>query len=643
MSTKNSSLAPYLFHQGTNYRAYEYMGCHAETQRGEDGSEAEVYVFRVWAPNATEVFVTGDFNRWSNSAPMLRITEGGIWEATLDANLFLQSRIYKYRIVSSSGVGMKADPYGYFSELPPNTASLVGKLPTFNWHDEGWLAHRRETMANGGFYSRPINVYEVHLGSWKRKDDGSFYTYSELAGELACYVKQMGYTHVELMPVMEHPFDGSWGYQVCGYYAPTARYGTPEDLMRFVDIMHEAGIGVILDWVPAHFPKDAHGLYEFDGQPLYEYQGADRMENRSWGTRYFDVARNEVECFLVSNAAYWADVYHVDGLRVDAVAAMLYLDYDREPGEWVPNVYGDNKNLEAIAFFQKLNGFMGAEYPDVMMIAEESTSWSKLTHWGDGGLGFSLKWNMGWMNDILAYEAIDPLFKKYDHNKTTFSLTYCFGEKYVLPISHDEVVHGKKSLLDKMPGEYEQKFANTRAFLTYMMTHPGKKLMFMGGEIGQFREWDYKGQIEWFLLEYESHAKLQLFFAEMNHFYLEHPALWEDDGSWDGFQWINPDDSDRSILSYRRIGRNGEELTVVVNFTPVVYENYEIGVSHAGSYEEILNSDDERFGGSGVGNKTALRAVKKSFREYSHVLRMTVPPLGACILRRKPTARRKTK
>ena len=334
-------------------------------------------------------------------------------------------------------------------------------------------------------------------------------------------------------------------------------------------------------------------------------------------------------------------MYHVDGLRVDAVAAMLYLDYDREPGEWVPNVYGDNKNLEAIAFFQKLNGFMREQYPDVMMIAEESTSWSKLTHWEEGGLGFSLKWNMGWMNDVLAYEAIDPLFKKYDHNKTTFSLTYCFGEKYVLPISHDEVVHGKKSLLDKMPGEYEQKFANTRAFLAYMMTHPGKKLMFMGGEIGQFREWDYKGQIEWFLLNYESHAKLQLFFAEMNHFYLEHPSLWEDDGSWNGFQWINPDDSDRSILSYRRIGRNGEELTVVVNFTPVVYEDYEIGVSRPGYYEEIFNSDDERFGGSGVGNPKSLRATKKSFREYEHVLRMTVPPLGACILRHKPAARRK--
>ena len=633
MDTQNT-LAPFLFHQGTNYRAYDYMGCHAVMRTATDGVEKTVYIFRVWAPNATAVFVTGDFNGWSNSAPMLRITEKGIWEAELEAELFSESRVYKYRVCSPNGEFLKADPYGFFMEEPPETASLVGILPSFRWHDEGWLQHRKTTMSNG-FYGQPLNIYEVHLGSWKRKDDGSFFSYSEIASDLACYVKQMGYTHVELMPVMEHPFDGSWGYQVCGYYAPTARYGTPEDFMRFVDIMHEAGIGVILDWVPAHFPKDAHGLYEFDGQPLYEYQGEDRMEHKEWGTRCFDVARNEVECFLVSNAAYWADVYHVDGLRVDAVAAMLYLDYDRKPDEWIPNVYGENKNLESIAFFQKLNGFMHEQYPDVMMIAEESTSWAQLTHRGEGGLGFSLKWNMGWMNDILAYEAIDPLFKKYEHNRTTFSLTYCFSERYVLPISHDEVVHGKKSLLDKMPGDYWQKFANARAFLAYMMTHPGKKLMFMGCEIGQFREWDYAGQIEWFLLDYEAHAKLQHFFAQMNHFYLEHPALWEDDGSWDGFRWINPDDSDRSILSYRRIGKGGEELTIVINFTPVMYENYEIGVSRAGRYEEILNSDDERFGGRGVGNKELLKAVKKSFRDYSHTISVTVPPHGACIFRRK--------
>ena len=643
MLTEQETLAPYLFHQGTNYKAYEYMGCHKGTAVGADGERKDIFVFRVWAPHAHAVYVTGDFNDWENTVLMRRITGGGIWEAEVDANLFSQSRIYKYRIYTSNGEFMKADPYGFFTELPPATASLAGELPQFEWHDYAWMKHRKKTMSDG-FYHQPINIYEVHLGSWKLREDGTFYTYAELAEELACYVKQMGYTHVELMPVMEHPFDGSWGYQVCGYYAPTARYGTPEDMMRFVDIMHEAGIGVILDWVPAHFPKDAHGLYEFDGEPLYEYQGADRMEHKEWGTRCFDVARNEVECFLVSNAVFWAEKYHADGLRVDAVAAMLYLDYDRKPGEWVPNVYGDNKNLEAIAFFKKLNSFMHEQYPDVMMIAEESTAWANLTRWEDGGLGFSLKWNMGWMNDILSYGAVDPLFKKYEHTKTTFSLTYSFAERYVLPISHDEVVHGKKSLLDKMPGDYWQKFANTRAFLAYMMTHPGKKLIFMGSEIGQFREWDYKGQIEWFLLEYEAHAKLQRFFAEMNHFYLEHPALWEDDGSWDGFSWINPDDADKSILSYRRIGTSGEELTVVINFTPAVYYDYEIGVSESGTYEEIFNSDHGDFGGSGIGNHAPLHSSEQPFREYQNVIRITVPPLGACIFRRKdPSKARRTR
>ena len=634
MLTNRDTLAPYLFHQGTNYRSYEYMGCHAGTRQCEDGQERATYVFRVWAPHATAVFVTGDFNGWTNTAPMTRITEDGIWEAELEAELFEKSKLYKYRILSPKGQTLKADPYSFSMELPPNTASVAGDLPDYPWTDEGWMAHRRKCMADG-FYKQPLNIYEVHLGSWKLREDGSFYSYAEIAKELSCYVKQMGYTHVELLPIMEHPYDGSWGYQVCGYYAPTARYGSAEELMAFVDIMHNAGIGVILDWVPAHFPKDAHGLYEFDGEPLYEYQGADRMEHREWGTRCFDVARNEVECFLVSNAAYWAECYHVDGLRVDAVAAMLYLDYDRKPGEWVPNVYGDNKNLEAIAFFKKLNSFIREQYPDVLVIAEESTAWANLTHRENGGLGFSLKWNMGWMNDILSYEAQDPLYKKYHHDKTTFSLTYSFAENYVLPISHDEVVHGKKSLLDKMPGDYWQKFANTRAFLVYMMSHPGKKLMFMGCEIGQFREWDYKGQIEWFLLDYDAHAKLQLFFATMNHFYLEHPSLYEDDGSWSGFRWINPDDGDKSILSYIRRGETEEELVVVVNFTPVVYRDYVLGVPAEGVYEELLNSDAAEFGGSNVLNDTDMRSVPQKFREYDHVIRITVPPLGACIFRKK--------
>jgi len=484
-------------------------------------------------------------------------------------------------------------------------------------------------MSNDRFYAQPVNIYELHLGSWKRNEDDEYLTYAELAADLVNYVKEMGYTHIELMPIMEHPFDGSWGYQVCGYYAPTARYGTPDDFKAFVDTMHEAGIGVILDWVPAHFPKDAHGLYEFDGVPLYEYQGSDRMEHKNWGTRCFDVGREEIQSFLISNAVYWAEEFHADGLRVDAVASMLYLDYDRKPGEWVPNAYGDNKNLEAIAFFKKLNSYMATEYPDVMVIAEESTAWGNLTGFENDGMGFSMKWNMGWMNDILSYVQLDPIYKKFHHEKTTFSLTYSFNERYALPISHDEVVHGKKSLLDRMPGEYEAKFANTRAFITYMMTHPGKKLMFMGGEIGQFREWDYEGQIEWFLLDYDMHARLQLFFADINHLYLSRPELYEIDGGWDGFKWINPDDKDRSILSYRRIDRKGNELITVVNFTPVGYNDYIIEVPHSGVYEELINSDAEKYGGTGVLNKGRLISVKNGDR---NILSINVPPSGALIL-----------
>ena len=443
-----------------------------------------------------------------------------------------------------------------------------------------------------------------------------------------------GYTHVELMPLSEYPFDGSWGYQVCGYYAPTARHGTPEELKAFVDTMHEAGIGVILDWVPAHFPKDAHGLYEFDGQPLYEYQGKDRMEHPTWGTRCFDVGREEVQSFLISNAVYWAEKFHVDGLRVDAVAAMLYLDFDRKPGEWTPNVYGDNKNLEAIAFFQKLNGVMAREYPDVMMIAEESTSWEKITRLEDGGLGFTFKWNMGWMNDVLSYIKEDPIWRKYHHNKINFSLTYAFGEKYVLPISHDEVVHGKLSLLDRNPGEYEQKFAGTRAFMTYMMTHPGKKLMFMGCEIGMFREWDYADQIEWFLLQYDMHAALQLFAAELNHLYLASPPLWEVDDGWDGFSWIDADNADQSIFSYRRIDRRGRELIVLLNFTPVKREDFLLAVPKKGRYEEVLNSDEQRFGGTGVTNAGDLRSEPCTLRGGEQAIRVTVPPMSGVIFRR---------
>lgn len=619
MEHKADGFAAFLFHEGTNYHAYEYMGAH----RTKDG-----YIFRVWAPHAERVFLVGDFNDWDEDTPMIRATEGGVWETEVAAARFEMGGCYKYKLITRKGELYKADPYGFFMEEPPRTASVFFDPSEYHWHDEAWLRHRAETMGKTPF-EQPLNIYELHLGSWRRHADGTVLSYRELIDELVPYVKQMGYTHVELMPVMEHPYDGSWGYQVCGYFAPSARFGTPTDLMALIDAFHGAGIGVILDWVPAHFPKDAHGLYEFDGEPLYEYQGADRMEHRGWGTRCFDVGRNEVECFLVSGASFWAKYYHADGLRVDAVASMLYLDYDRLPHEWVPNVYGENRSLEAIAFFRKLNSHMRGAYPDVLMIAEESTAFDGVTRFEEGGLGFSFKWNMGWMNDILSYVTMDPIYRKYHHEKTNFSLTYSFGEAYILPISHDEVVHGKRSLLDRMFGDYRQKFDATRSFLMYMMTHPGKKLTFMGCEIGQFREWDFEGESEWFLTNYESHARLQYFCAELNHFYLENPPMYELDRTWDGFSWINPDDRERSILSYRRMDKRGEELIVVVNFTPVCYCGYLLKGLQEGSYDEVLNTDEERFGGGGVRNEGKL--VVSASGELS----VTVPPNGAFILRRR--------
>ena len=621
---KITDMASYLFHQGTNYMAYEYLGVHI-TEKGT--------VFRVWAPNAEKVFVVGDFNEWTEEHPMERTTKGGIWECVLPEGLCKPGDKYKYKIYGNGRVVCKSDPYGVEAEIPPNTATVISDIDGYKWRDSGWLNHRKKSA--GKFASQPINIYEIHLGSWKRHEDGSYYTYSELAAELAPYVKQMGYTHIELMPIMEHPFDGSWGYQVCSYYAPTARYGTPKEFMAFVDSMHEAGIGVILDWVPAHFPKDEHGLYEFDGKPLYEYQGWDRIEHDGWGTRRFDVGRNEVECFLISNAMFWIEKYHVDGLRVDAVASMMYLDYDRLPGQWVPNVYGDNKCLEAIAFFQKLNGWLEGKHPDVMMIAEESTAWANVTKFADGGLGFDAKWNMGWMNDTLSYIGEDPLFRKYHHEKMTFAMTYSFNEKYILSVSHDEVVHGKKSLIDKMWGDYWQKFAGVRAYLGFMMTHPGKKLLFMGCEFGQFIEWKYEDQLDWFLLDYESHSKLQHYVSELNQLYLRTPALWQVDDSWDGFKWIDADNKEQSIFSYRRIDANGNEYIVLLNFTPVVREDFLLGVPASGIYEEVFNSDSAEFGGSGVVNTGNLRSTGMSWNYLPDSVKLRVPPLGMTVLRLK--------
>ena len=620
-------MAAYLFHQGTNFHAYEYLGMHIEGKN---------VAFRVWAPNADYVSVCGDFNFWNRDAdPMTRTTEGGVWELKIPTSRIEMGQCYKYCIRNKGRELLKADPYGFSMQRPPETASLICDISGYTWRDEGWMNYRKETFNRANYLAQPVNVYEVHLGSWKKHEDGSYYSYAELAGDLAPYLKQMGYTHIELMPISEHPFDGSWGYQVCGYYAPTARHGSPKDFMAFVDAMHEAGIGVILDWVPAHFAKDAHGLYEFDGQPLYEYQGWDRIEHEGWGTRRFDVGREEVQSFLISNAVYWLKEYHVDALRVDALASMLYLDYDKRPGEWVPNVYGENKCLEAIAFFQKMNGYLAANYPDVMTIAEESTSWANITGFENNGLGFSYKWNMGWMNDTLAYVQEDPLWRSYHHEKMNFSILYSFSERYMLPISHDEVVHGKKSLLDRMAGDYETKFAGARTYLTYMMTHPGKKLLFMGSEIGMFREWDHDGELEWFLLNYDMHAKYQLFISRLNQLYLENPELWELDESPESFVWIDPDNREQSIFSYRRIAKNGDELLVYLNFLPVEHKNFLAAVPEAGEYEEVFNSDAIEFGGKGVLNRGMLMSEECVLREYTQAVSITLPPMSAVVLKKR--------
>ena len=622
----DQSMASYLFHQGTNYRAYEYLGVHFE-----DGQ----FVFRVWAPHATAAFVVGEFNDWSERDPMTRVTDGGVFECLISADRFGEGTAYKFKLQTPHGERFKADPYAVAAELPPATASVYRDIEGYPWRDAGWMADRAKRMTPERYYSQPINIYELHLGSFKRHKDDSYYTYEELARELPSYVKAMGYTHVELMPVMEHPFDGSWGYQVAGYFAPTSRFGTPKEFMALVDALHEAGIGVILDWVPAHFPKDAHGLYEFDGEPLYEYQGWDRMEHKGWGTRCFDVGREEVQSFLVSNATYWVEKYHADGLRVDAVASMLYLDYDREPGKWVPNVHGDNRNLEAIAFFQKLNAHMRGLHPDVLMIAEESTAYGNLTTFENGGLGFSLKWNMGWMNDTLDYKSTDTYFRRFHHNKTTFSLTYSFNERYVLPISHDEVVHGKLSLLDRTKGDYWRKFADTRAVLAYMMTHPGKKLLFMGSEYGPFREWAFEEELEWFMLDYPAHREMQHYVAALNHFYLAHPPLYEVDDGWAGFQWIDADNAEQSILSFRRIDKRGRELVVIVNFTPATYRDFRQGLPYHGVWEEVFNSDKTDYGGSGVTNDAPIKTERIAMHGQPASAVLSVPPLGAVILKCK--------
>ena len=613
----------YVFHQGKNFKAQEFLGAHKVEDRK--------YVFRVWAPNAENIFVTGTFNGWSeDAAPMYRLNDGGVWETYVEGvNNF---DAYKFIICTKTGRKLyKADPYAIHAETRPGTASKIFE-GNYKWNDGAWLKKRKATSV----YSSPVNIYEVHLGSWKRYDDGNTLSYRALAKELVEYVKNMGYTHIELLPVAEHPFDGSWGYQVTGYFAVTSRYGTPDDFKYFVDECHKAGIGVIVDWVPAHFPKDAFGLAEFDGTPCYEYADIRKGEHLQWGTKVFDFGRNEVQSFLISNACFWLYEYHIDGLRVDAVASMLYLDYGRDDGHWIANANGGNENLEAVAFLKQLNETVFTEHGDVMMMAEESTSWpmvSKPVYMG--GLGFNFKWNMGWMNDILRYFSLDGIFRRFNHDLITFSFFYAFSENFVLPISHDEVVHGKCSLINKMPGNYNEKFAGVRAFLGYMYAHPGKKLLFMGSEFGQFIEWDYKKGLDWLLLDYEMHRWLQDYARELNKFYKKNSPLWEIDYSWEGFNWIVSDDNTNSVIAFMRTDKKDEKIISVCNFTPVLRKDYKIGVPEGEAYELVFNSDSKKFGGSGERIKKTYKTNDGEMHGYKQFIELTLPPMTTLYFRKK--------
>lgn len=618
----------YLFNEGTHHKVYEKLGAHFRIINGIEG-----VLFAVWAPCACRVSVVGNFNQWDGRRHQMRLLgSSGVWEIFIPG--ICQGDIYKYEIYTfSKEIYLKSDPYAFYSELRPDTASIVYNIDNYQWNDKDWINSRDSS----NILEKPISIYEVHLGSWKRKceEGGRFFTYRELAAELVKYVKEMGYTHIELLPVAEHPYDGSWGYQTTGYYSVTSRYGLPEDFMYLVDTCHQNGIGVILDWVPAHFPKDGHGLARFDGTALYEHLDEKQGEHPDWGTHIFNYGRNEVKCFLISNAIFWFEKYHIDGLRVDAVASMLYLDYGKKEGQWVPNKWGGRENLEAVEFLKQLNTTVFRYFPGVMMIAEESTSWplvSKPPY--AGGLGFTFKWNMGWMNDFLSYVSMDPIYRKYHHNKITFSLMYAFSENFILVLSHDEVVHGKCSMINKMPGDYWNKFAGLRVSYGFMYGHPGKKLLFMGGEFGQFIEWNYQQSLDWHLLGYEAHKKLQRYVKDLNNLYKKEKAMYQLDFCPEGFEWIECNDVDQGVFSFIRKGKDqGDILVFVCNFTPVLYNDYRIGVPQDLYYMEILNSDSEIYGGSNAGNLGGVYAEKIPFHERPYSLKIQVPPLSTLIFK----------
>lgn len=625
-----SRFQTYLFNSGDNFKSYEMLGSHKVKIDGVDG-----WRFAVWAPKAVSVRVVGDFNDWNGYDKMLeRIETSGVWYGFFTD--IEEGMLYKYAIEAEDGeTYYKADPYAVKSELRPGTASVTKDISNnYKWGDKAWISARGKNST----LTEPMNIYEIHIGSWKIHDDGSFYTYRELADELVPYVKKMGYTHIELMPITEYPFDGSWGYQVTGFFSATTRYGESEDLKYLIDKCHKNHIGIIMDWVPAHFPRDAHGLRMFDGTPVYEYADPRLGEHKDWGTMVFDYSKSEVVSFLISSAYFWAEQYHIDGIRVDAVSSMLYRDYSRNDGEWVPNEYGGNGNLEAVDFLKKLNKIMGTEFPNFMMVAEESTAWPLVTAPPENdGLGFNYKWNMGWMNDTLRYMGMDPYFRKDNHSLLTFMMMYAYSENYILPLSHDEVVHGKDSMLNKMFGEYDEKFAAYRTLLGYYMTMPGKKMLFMGGEFGQMLEWRYDDQLEWNVLEIDKHKRLHQYVKDLNHFYMENKALWELDTSWDGFRWVNEADSENSVLSYIRRGRHAaDNVVVVANFTPVERPIYKIGVPLAGEYEVVFHSSAVKYGGNKRITKKVYKTKNMQFSDMMYTIEVAIDGNSVMFLKKKP-------